>query len=326
MLAGDASVIPLAIIVFVDAHDADGALPGALARAAERALGAPATISIQAVADDVDAAELGERARAAGARTAARVSWTDADRLAARLQVFEIEAGRVSTRTVVFEASDAPAERGRTLGLLLASVLEPEASGGGDRAPPLPVPARAPPATIAPAATPAPPERWAVDAAAEGGLAVGGAGSGVGGTAGVRWARWRRLSLRVGGRARFGEVGVAQASSTAYAFAAGAVVGIVPSQPGRRLALRLRLDALLLHESLTHLSSDDPAPVRRGRFLPGAAALAEVTWSLSPSVALMLAAGTEVAFGRTEVYVHDVVVTTLPPLRLLAQGGLLARF
>ena len=61
---------------------------------------------------------------------------------------------------------------------------------------------------------------------------------------------------------------------------------------GRRGPFRLgvRADALLLYESLSHLSSDDPEPVRRGRLVPGATALAEARWSLSPSVALFAAA------------------------------------
>jgi hypothetical protein len=82
----------------------------------------------------------------------------------------------------------------------------------------------------------------------------------------------------------------------------------------------------LLYESISHLSSDDPEPVRRGRLVPGASVVAELYWSLSPAVSLLLAAGPEVAFGTTHVFVHQSEVAELGPLRLVIQAGVLASF
>jgi hypothetical protein len=327
-------VIALVIIVFLDAQDAGTPLAGALSRAMEQALGGRATTTFeQAPPRDAEAARL-DKARAAGASFGVRLQWEDAARLQARVQVVELATGRVETRAVLFEPGDALIERGRTLGLLVAAVIDPESSGRGERGPPAapPVP-RAEPARPAaevarqPAPPPPPAEsRWAVDAAAEGGFALGGAGSGVGGTAGLRRMVLPRWGLRLGARARFGQVGVAQSSSSALAFSLGAIFMLARPDERHRLGLTLRAEAMLLHESLTHLSSDDPAPVRQGRPLPGASLLAEAQWSLSPSVGLLLAAGPEVAFGRTSVFVGPAQVAELSPYRFLVQLGLLARF
>jgi hypothetical protein len=179
--------------------------------------------------------------------------------------------------------------------------------------------------------------RWALDAAAEQGIALGGAGNGLGATIGLRWQPWRRVGLRAGVRGRFGEVEVAQASSRALAASLGASFAIVraangaPSagdddQPGGHFGLALRADALLLNESLSHLSADDASAVREDRWLPGGRLLVEAQWALGPAVALLLDGGPELAFGRTAVFLHESQVTTLAPLRLVIQGGLMARF
>ena len=50
-------------------------------------------------------------------------------------------------------------------------------------------------------------------------------------------------------------------------------MSVIPPSAERRFGLAVRADALLLYQSLSHLSRDDVAPVRSGRFLPGAGAL-----------------------------------------------------
>jgi hypothetical protein len=211
-------------------------------------------------------------------------------------------------------------------------VIDPEDVGEAKNAPPEPPPppaaerSPAPPAIAAGSPQPAASGAWAADAAAEGGFAVGGAGTGMGGTVGIRWSPWHRVGLRAGGRARFGDVPEAQASSLSLGLSAGAILSVASADAGRRLGLALRADALMLFESLTHLSADDPQPVRQGRWIPATSFLVEGQLSLGPSVRLILAAGPEIAFGQTDVYVAANRVARLPPTRLVVEGGLVARF
>src|SRR5581483_604065 len=179
------------------------------------------------------------------------------------------------------------------------------------------VTAREPAPPAAPAAAP----RWALDAAAEGGLAIGGSGSGAGGALGLRWQALRRVGLRLGVAGRFGQIGQAHATMMTFSAAGGVIASVLEPRPDRRLALALRADALLLYETLSHFSSDNDQPVRQGRLVPGATVMAELRWSLGTAAALLLAAGPEVVFGTTRVFVHDAEVTTLAPVRAVVLGG-----
>jgi hypothetical protein len=319
-------VIPLVILVFVDAHDAATPLPAALARAAEEALGSAASVSIRPIANDAQSAALVDAGRAEHAAAVVRLAWTDEPRAEARLDVLPVDGGPARISTIAFSASDPLAERGRAIGLVLAALLAPENQARLERAKVAHADA-APVVTVAnPPATPPPEERFALDAAAEGGFAIGGSGTGTGGAIGARWRPGARIALRIGMQARFGEIGVAQAAATELAAAAGVVLFVVPPAEQRRFALALRADALLLYESLSHLSSDDAEAVRSAHVLPGAAALVEGQLAVSPTLSLALGAGTEVAFGRTDVFVHQMKVAEIAPFRLVVTGGLVARF
>jgi hypothetical protein len=320
-------VIALLILVFVDAHDAATPLPGALARAAEQALGSGARVSIRKLDRPSPVAGLTASGRAEHAAAVARIVWTDERRNEARLEVAGADGGPIRASTIAFADSDPLAERGRALGLILAALVAPENQARLERA----APARevtAPTPTVVASAPPppAPPRRFALDAAAEGGLALAGAGSGVGGALGLRWYAGRRLGLRAGVQARFGEVASAQAAASDVAAAAGLMLSVIPPSDERRFGLTVRADALLLYQSLSHLSQDDAAPVRSGRVLPGADALVEGQWAVSPTLALLLGAGAEIAFGTTDVIVHLRKVAELAPFRLVVQGGLVAQF
>jgi hypothetical protein len=318
------SSIAFVILVFVEAQDAATALSGALSQAAEEVLGPRATVSVRAIEPATPAPALIAAGQQEKVQAVARISWVGADRLEARLEVTVIATGRTAAQPVSFEPSDPLAERGRALGLVLASLLRPEASAEAPPPPPAPAPARVA-ITAAPPA-PAPPRSWAIDAAAEGGFALGGSGSGGGGTVGVRWSPFRRLGFRIGARARFGEVSSAAATSYELAGSAGVVLGVVEPAAGDHFSLGLRAEGLLIYELLSRVSSSDSQPVRQGRLLPGASLVAEARWLIGPSVALMLAAGPEVAFGTTRVLVRQVEVADLAPVRVIVQGGLVASF
>lgn len=321
-------MIALLILVFVDAHDAATPLPGALARAAEEALGAGARVSIRTVDRASPVTALADAGRAEHAAAVARIAWTDERRTEARLEVVGADGGPTRASSIAFADSDPLPERGRALGLVLAALVAPEKRARLEReAAAREVAAPAPTVVVSPPQTPPPPRRrFALDAAAQGGFALAGAGSGVGGALGLRWYAGRRLGLRTGVQARFGEVASAQATALDLAVGAGLMLFVIPPSDERRFGLAFRADALLLYQSLSHLSEDDAAPIQSGRVLPGAAALLEGQWAVSPTLALFLGGGAEVAFGRTDVIVHLRKVAELAPFRLVVQGGLVAQF
>src|SRR4029453_12785552 len=114
---------------------------------------------------------------------------------------------------------------------------------------------------------------------------------------------------RLGLHARTGSVAVAQASSLAAGVSAGGLPRLLSAGASSGAwELVARAELLLMYEALTHFSSDDPEPVRRGRFLQGGAALLETQWRISPTAALHLAAGLEAAFGVTRVVVRGTQV------------------
>ena len=209
-------MIALLILVFVDAHDAATPLPGALARAAEEALGAGVSVSIRTLDRPSPVTGLADAGRAEHAAAVARIVWTDERRTEARLEVVGADGGPTRASTIAFADSDPLAERGRALGLVLAALVAPEKQARLEReAAAREVAAPAPTVVASPPPPPPPPprRRFALDAAAEGGFALAGAGSGFGGALGVRWYAGRRLGLRAGVQARFGEVASAQATA-----------------------------------------------------------------------------------------------------------------
>jgi hypothetical protein len=323
-------LIPLVILVFIDAHDAGTPLPIAIARAAEDALGVQTRVSIRTLPNDPTLAAstaLIDAGRAEHAAAVARIAWADDRRSEARLEILATEGRPARSSTIAFDASDPIEERGRAIGLVLAALLAPEKqarlqqekAARSEAAPALA-------AASAPPAPPSAPRHFALDAAAASGFAVDGVGSGMGGAIGLRWQPGKRIGARLGAQARFGEVSRALASTMDLAAAAGLVLFVVAPSEEHRLALAFRADALLLYESLSHLSQDDPEPVRGARLLPGATGLVEGQLALSPTLALMLSGGAELAFGRTDVFLHQEKVAELAPLRVVVQAGLVARF
>lgn len=318
-------MVSLIILVFIETQDPGNLLPEVLERAAEQALGSRASVSVRAIQPATPDALLLSQGHEQGAWAVARVTWRDPRRLEARLDVTLLEDGRKLSEPLTFERSDPSVERWRALGLVLASTLNKDAEAHGGALSPEALPLselsaarRSPP--------PEPAQRWALDAAVEGGIAIGGTGAVAGGSLGLRWLRFSRVGFRLGMRARFGEMAEAQAAIVTVAGAAGVVLDALTPRADRHLGFALRADALLLYETMAHLSPDDAARVRQSRLLPGVSVAAELRWSLSPTLALLLAAGPEVAWGTTRVYVGDTEVGHLSPLRAAVQAGLVASF
>jgi hypothetical protein len=293
------------VLVMVAVGEAQSPATQALALAVRAGLGGSQVLIREG--DEPDGSRLAELAHAQGAALAASVRWSEEPRPRAAVRAYVTASGAVVERELVFDPADDPRERGRTVGLVLASL----------------VPEPPPPVAIAAApAPPAPPEaaRWHLEAAAAGVMGVTGDGGGVGGALGLRLRLSPRWSARAGARGWLGEVGSAQASSRALAGGLG--LGVLLTPPAARLGLEVHLDLLALGESLAHFSEDDPAPVRLGRVQPGATLMTELVIPLAGGAAVTLGIGALGVPGVTDVFVDAVRVTTLPRLRLLAQGGL----
>jgi hypothetical protein len=314
-----------ALLLFVASAEADSAAIAAVVEAAAQALGAGARIAVHAYEDvPPDDAGLAAAARAHHFGAAARLIWSDPGRTRAALDVYIVRVDATVHREFAFEPHDELSERARAVGLVLGSVV---LADGTPAPPPAARTASADSDTEGPATFPtAAPGRWSLEAFADGGVAFGAAGGGLGGGVGARLHSQTFWGARLGIRARRGSVAVAQASSLAAAISAGAFRSLLTSSQARAWKVAARADLMLMYEALTHFSSDDPEPVHRGRFLPGAAALLEGEWRISPSAALHLAAGVEGAFGITRVLVRGVEVAELAPVRGVLEAGLRARF
>jgi hypothetical protein len=302
----------------------------ALEDALHAALGSGAVVSIRRSGYESEEA-LAHEAAATQATLLCVVGWRD-DARRVTIRFLRPEEGHWSDREIRFDGADAPAERGRTVGFALASMVPDEALAqhGSEEPPPAPTPSGprvAEPAAETPTAPPVP-SRTAlssIEIAAHGAVGIGGAGGGLGGVVGARIGLSRAWRLRFAIGARLAELDQAQATSRSY-FAGGGVAWFTPLDAASRWGLGARLDVLALGEEVVHLSADDPAPDHLFRVLPGAAAAVEGTWRFAEQSSIIAAVGSEVAFGRTTVVVHDRQVAEIVPIRPLAELGLRVDF
>lgn len=308
-----ASAAGLLVFVIASRDGRDATLDAAVA-AARETLGESATVQVEVSrAGDAGIVALGEK-RHAGA--VASLVW-DATHTQATIHLHRAGDARWVDRTIVFRATDAPAERGRTIGFAVASML-PEAEQTS---------------VSKPVEVPPPPPRrpydgpWhgSFDAEAVGALPLGGYGSGLGADLSGQWYV-SRLGIRLGGVIRAGDVPPAQATSLIISLAAGVSVRIVEPTVSQRFGLGLRFDVLATYISLHHLDADDPSPVVQDRWLPGADLVGEGTLQLGPGTGIVLGLGVEASLGSTDVYVARQPVATMGPMRAVGELGVRARF
>jgi hypothetical protein len=255
-------------------------------------------------------------------------------------------------RSMTYAASDPLAERGRTLGLAIASIL-PEigldvsapspasASASAPASAPAPASASAPASGSAPAPSPAlssyrvdataPDTRgrrahFEVDLVASGATWIAGSADtlGVGGS--VQWFPVRSLSLRVGAGERSGSLNVAEATTFIFLGAAGVSLHPWAASPSRPIDASIRVDYLFLRQSATHFDADDTSPVTRARWLSGVDGYVDAAWLLSTDVAALVGIGVEDVLAPTYVNVRGTQVATIPALRLVAELGVRLRF
>jgi hypothetical protein len=301
------------LLIFMAASDEGTSTSAALLRALAEALGPGAQISVQGSPAPPTDEALVERVRDRKATAAVRLVWDDATGTRVAVHLYLARGDEIHDQRLTFQPSDPAEERGRALGFVIASYLLPPA-------------ARPVPAVAAVRAPPPEPARWALEGFGTAALSLQGEGGGLGGGFGVRFWAGERWGVRAGLHLRTGSVVQAQASS----LGAGAALGLFRVLAGgggpRGVSLLGRAEGLLVYDALTHLSADDPQPVRRGRFLPAAAAVLELEWRLAPAAALHVAGGVEEALGKTEVLVHDIKVALIGRSRIVAEAGFRTRF
>jgi hypothetical protein len=80
-----------------------------------------------------------------------------------------------------------------------------------------------------------------------------------------------------------------------------------------------------MNQTVTH-RSDGADRSTRARPLSGVDAMVEVEWRIGASADVVVGAGLEEMFATTYIDLNGARVATLPPLSLLAQGGVRLRF
>jgi hypothetical protein len=321
-------VLASIIVLHVASAEVDTATTGAIARALDQAMDAAGTVSIRALSGSTPAPDLSAACGEAGVTGAATVVWAAAERQEATVQVRHCATGETSRFRLSFASGDPTAERGRSVGFVIASALH-------TAAPPPVLDARAPPASPAP---PTPAQRPVVALTAQDpprspvtrgralealllvGVPLGGDGDGIGGGLAGRLAGPRGWGARLGLQARSGQINAAQASIFEAGLTTGVTYTVHPEASGLTPAVGLRLDVSLLYEAITHFSSDDPDPVRRQRLFPGGAGMVELTWPLGP-LDLHLGTGLQVAFAVADVLVRGIKVAEIPAWRATVEAG-----
>jgi hypothetical protein len=316
------STAALTLLVLIASGDANGPVVTSLSRAVREALGPEAEITIREVArvpGDDEAIALG---RELHANAVIELIWKDAEHRRATLHFHaEPASSRWTDREVGFDAKDADGERGRMIGFALASML-PERRESLLPPPPFLVPPPMPSDEPEPPA-PAPKGevlRWfgAVDVAASGSL--GGDATGIGAALAARWDFAPKLSLRLAGGLRSGNVTAADADSLIFDAAAGLVWRAVRATTTSGFGIGVRADALAIQYRLSRGGSHATL------WLPGADLALEGSFMFAERMALFAAVGGEAAFGATDVFLFSERVTTISPIRGIGQAGIRIHF
>jgi hypothetical protein len=305
------------VVLYLATAEGDPATTTAIAQAVERAMGGgPARVTIRSIASP-SAPGLADACREPGVLGAASVSWVARPEKTATVSVRHCATSQAERFRLTFAEDDPPSERARSVGFVIASALHASA----------PEPNTAPREPTARVVSPEPagepatlPHTTSLGAFATTSLPFGGDGGGVGGGVALRSAWTDRWGGRLGLHWRTGQIPAAQASISEAGLSAGVTYALMSPGRGWLPGVGLRLDGSLLYDSIVHLSSDDPEPVQRHRFLPAADARCELTWSLG-SVGLNMGAGVQAAFGVADVLVRARKVAELRPLRGVVEIG-----
>jgi hypothetical protein len=317
-----------------DTGAADDPYAPAIVRATREALGANTQIvskRFDALPSDAEVVALGADVHA---DAVVEVTWSLPDHLRTTIRMERTKTGQWLDREVGFRPNDDPAERSRTVGFTIASML-PEGSARTETPPakpdePVPVPVPVPvrdSGAAHPAAEPRE-ERLhhdnSISAAALVAFGVGDGGGGFGAVLDYRRALVDVLSLRFGVGARVGQGGPPGLTTRGFSGAVGLAWDAFSTQNGRG-RLGLRLDALFDLAQFEHVAAGG-ATATRYKFLPGAALLAEASYFFTPGAAVVVGGGAEALFGETDVLVAGEQVAAFEPVHPVVELGLRAGF
>jgi hypothetical protein len=325
---------PFTVVILVAAGGAADPTTYAIERAASEALGRSARVLVH---ESMGAPTDGEALAASpetGQSAIVEVTWGDGGHRVAVLRVHLAGTERWLDRTIGFGASDADSERARTIGFALASMIpesDTKAAGPPPSAPPPPetvnVAAAAPsardaeadrgPSDLAPSTRP-----FALDLFAVGAAGVNASVEAAGAGGAVEAFVFPPFALRFGGAVRAGPMASARGSVITLLGTVGLSLQPWRPAPTRPLGAGLRLDYVLMSQSLSHESLTGSTASTRSRALSGGDVLAEFEWECAPGVELVLGAGVEEMFATTYIDLNGARVAALPPLSALAEAGL----
>jgi hypothetical protein len=350
---------PVTLFILVAAGERPD-LTRAMAGATRDALGANAVVVVREVTGEPNEPEALAIEHNESADAVAELSWTDARHQQASVKMHIAQDQRWVERSIGFLRLDADAERGRTLGFTIASIL-PQAPPAPSPSPAVPARAGTPgaPSLVSPStpsspvpieqtptnasevtAAPSPPQppaparrlNLAVDALAIGAVATAGTpNNGAGGGIAVQWFPYRHLALRVGGGLRAGTIDAAgspvlppfEANTLTMFVSGGAAFHPWRTSAAHPFGASLRAEFLFLDESVTHFgqSLGQSTEVKHRRF-PGLDVAADVSWRFAPDVELVAGAGIEELFGTAYLDIGGKRVATLTPLGVTGETGL----
>lgn len=314
------------VLVVLATSSDDAAATTALDYALRAALGSDAIVSVRTAAGETEA-DLGREAATNAATLVTVVSFDESARRVS-LRFLRPGEGRWSDREIRFDTSDPPSERARTVGFALASMIPEEAIAPPSERPPTSTSTHAETVILPPIDARGSHRellRNSIEVAGHGAMAVGGSGGGLGGVAALRLGLSRRAGLRMASGARMAELAAAQATSRSY-FASFGATWATTLDRAARWGVGGRIEALLTGQEVVHLSSDDRGPVHQFRLVPAGAAAVEGSWRIADQASIVSAVGSEVAFGRTDVFVHQRKVAELVPVRGFVEAGLRVLF
>lgn len=310
--------LPSIIVIVVAVGDANDGTPKTLARSVQDSLG-PEAIVVLREEPSIEDARIARVRDDLHADAVVVVRWTHEEGSPrAHLHVSSARSAEWRDRDVVFAATDPPEERARALGFGIASIVRVRSDA--DEKPPAAVES-ADTAPRPPLAVAAPPEgrrpRVAIDARFQGALAIGESGGGLGGEGAIGYRLAAPLAVRVFGGLRAGSVERAAASATYVRLGCGAAWTMIGGSDRGPLGIDARLDIGAVRVGLGR----DDGSSNGARWTAMTVAALDFVWTASHRVQPVAAAGAEIAFERTEIFVDDQPATTVAPVRILAELG-----
>src|SRR5579871_161338 len=325
---------PIVLLIAVATTPDGAATANEAAAACVHALPEGARTVVRTVAAPPDDAAIAAAAVAAGATATVVVTWRDGDGLVSDVRVRAAAAGgatRQTDRTVVFSARDLPAERGRALGLVIASILtETWGAAPGAAAPPRPaveaVDAEVPPVPAAPLAASPSLLRWGLDMSVITAVdAQEDFDDTIGGLIGLRRSLNPRWALRLGIGFRVADLDGAAATARTTLGSLGIVWTSPGFTEGRRLGFAARADLLGVHETIERARADDDDEIS-GHWTVGADLVVQMGFGLSAGTSLLVGGGLEGFLSGESLMAPGRPPATTPRGRVIFELGVLSRF